>query len=88
MIQRNVVVKIPVGLHVYPAMTIANTASKYDCQVKIYHHNQVINGSSLLNLVAGAIKCGEEVRLECDGRQEAMALVEIQKILEDRPIAS
>ena len=82
MVEKKVIVKIPCGLHIRPAGTLSFEASRYKskCQLVFQHHN--INIHSLLNIVAGGIKYGDEVLVRCSGEDEKDMILAIEGVLQ------
>ena len=88
MIEKKVVVKIPCGLHIRPAGILSFEASKFTskCQIMFQHHT--INIHSLLNIVAGGIKCGDEVLVCCSGEDEKEMIKAIEEVLQREDITA
>lgn len=62
------------GFHMRPAMNFANAMGKFQSDVNIIFNNNAINGKSVMNIIAGCIKCGAEIEIQCNGADENQAL--------------
>lgn len=83
MISKNFKITNPSGLHLRPAGMFAQTAMKFDCNIKIKYNNQEIAGKSVLNIMAAAIKCGSEITVVCDGKDEGKAIEALGKEIKE-----
>jgi len=72
-----------VGLHARPASQLAKEASKYQADIKISVDGKNGNLKSIMNVMAMAIKSGQEVVIEADGPDEEQALAGIKKVMTD-----
>jgi len=77
---RTVTITNPHGLHARPALAIVKTVKKYDAIVTICRGNQIIDASSILDLLSLGATQGTELLLSAKGRQaeeviEALAQV-------------
>lgn len=70
------------GFHMRPASLFAAAMAKYESDVTIKHNNTDINAKSLLNIIAGCIKCGTEIEIMCSGSDEQAALDEAVQLIE------
>nr|WP_317358098.1 HPr family phosphocarrier protein [uncultured Tyzzerella sp.] len=71
MVEKTITIKNEAGLHMRPAGEFAKVATKCASDVKIIHKEKTINAKSVLNIMAAAIKCGDEITIQCDGASEA-----------------
>ena len=53
-----------------PANTFVTEMSKFSSEVDIVFGGKRINGKSIMNIMAGCIKCGSEITVECSGAGE------------------
>ena len=65
----------PQGLHMRPAGLFASTMGKFSSTVTVVAPDKTVNGKSPMALMAAGIPCGTEVEIQCDGADEAEALV-------------
>ena len=62
------------GFHMRPATAFSAAMAKYGCNVMLEYQGGKANGKSVMSLVAACIKCGVEIKVVCDGADEAEAL--------------
>ncbi|MBN3534408.1 HPr family phosphocarrier protein [Mycoplasma procyoni] len=76
-----VVITDPVGLHARPASKIAGIASKFKSDIKLISGEQSANAKSIMNIMALAVKQGQEITLEISGDDEKEALDKIKEAM-------
>ena len=82
MVSAKVKVINPMGMHMRPAQLFIKEVTPFGCDVSINFNGKVINGKSIMNLMAACIKQGSEIEIKCSGGSEeeclkaAVALVE------------
>ena len=78
MVSKTVVIKNEQGLHMRPAGVLAKEAAKYKSNISL-----VFNGKkSVMNIIAGCMKCGSQIEVECDGADEQEACESIASLIE------
>ena len=82
MVSRKVQVVNPSGLHLRPAGLFCQTSMKFESKVNILYKDQQINAKSVLNVMASGIRCGTEVEVCCDGKDEEEALEAVCILIE------
>ena len=82
MLSKTLTVVNPSGLHLRPAGVLSQTAMKFKCDVIIECGEKKIVAKSVLNVMAGGIKCGTEITLICDGEDEAEAMKTLTEAIE------
>lgn len=70
------------GLHLRPATNLCTLAQRYDCEVHFCIRNYHANAKSVLSVLAGMVKQGDEVTFECNGVDEQDALEAIVNLVE------
>ena len=70
------------GLHMRPAMEFAQEMAKFQCDVNLKFNRSDFNGKSVINIMAGAMKCGSEIEVQCDGADEEAALAKALEMIE------
>lgn len=81
MVSRKVEIVNKMGLHMRPASDFVAAMSKYDADINIVFNGKKINGKSTMSIMAGCVKCGSEITVECDGKDEQAMLDEAVKII-------
>lgn len=74
MVRQKIVVINPEGLHLRPAGIFAQEMDKFECDIFIRHKGSMVNAKSLLSILTACIKCGSEIDIECDGKDELDAM--------------
>ena len=82
MISRQLKVVNSEGFHMRPASTFATAMGKFSSNVSIEVNNTVVNGKSVMNIIAAGIKFGTEINIVCDGEDENEALNEAVSMVE------
>lgn len=70
------------GLHMRPANEFVSTMSKYKSNVDLIIGDKVVNGKSIMNVMAACIKCGTELTIECNGPDEVEMLEKAVSLIE------
>lgn len=82
MVSKVLTVKNPQGLHMRPATALSQAMTKYNSDICLLHNGNSINAKSVMNLMAGGIKCGNEIEIRCDGEDEQAMLDEAVSLFE------
>lgn len=82
MVSKVLTVKNPQGLHMRPATTLSQAMTKYSSDICLLHNGNSINAKSVMNLMAGGIKCGNEIEIRCDGEDEQAMIDEAVSLFE------
>lgn len=82
MVSRQLKVVNSEGFHMRPASTFATAMGKFSSNVSIEVNNTVVNGKSVMNIIAAGIKFGTEINIVCDGEDENEALNEAVSMVE------
>lgn len=82
MVSKQLTVSNAQGLHMRPATQLANAMGKYSADITIIFNGNRINAKSVMNLIAGCIKCGSEITIECEGNDEQACLDEAVQMIE------
>lgn len=78
----NLVIKNPTGLHLRPAKEFTQLAMTCQSEVTIEYGDKVINGKSIMNLMAAGIARDSEITLICNGETEDMDIQVLQQAIE------
>ncbi|MFG6327123.1 MAG: HPr family phosphocarrier protein [Lachnospiraceae bacterium] len=82
MVSKRVTVKNEEGLHMRPAGLVTREMTKFQSTVYFIFEDKKINAKSVMNLIAGGIKCGSEITIECEGEDENEALERAVNMIE------
>jgi phosphocarrier protein HPr len=81
-VQREVLVKNPTGLHARPASLLVALAAKSKSKTTILFNNKTINVKSMLSLLGGGIKSGSQIVVAVDGEDEEETLDALCNLIE------
>ena len=73
----------PSGLHLRPAGNLCKEALKYESKISIIFGNTAANAKSVLSVLGACIKKGDEIEIECKGKDEEEALKAIINLVEN-----
>jgi phosphocarrier protein HPr len=73
-IEREVEIRNPLGLHARAAARFVRMAGLYQAQVKVRHGTRVMDGKSILGMLLLSATLGTRLRVMADGVDEAEAL--------------
>ena len=71
----------PSGLHLRPAGSLCKEALKYDSKINIIFKDATANAKSVLSVLATCVKCGDIIKITCDGRDENEALEALKNLI-------
>lgn len=75
MVEQNVKICNPTGLHLRPAGIFCQEAMKYTSKITFqYGNNNEANAKSVLSVLGACVKSGDEIVLRCEGEDEQEAL--------------
>ena len=72
------------GIHARPAGMIANTASEFECDVKIIKDSLEINAKSIMGIMMLAAGFGSEIEVVTNGKDEKEASMAINSLFEKK----
>lgn len=81
MINKDILIINPVGLHSRPCAMLAKMAKKYDCQIRLSYQDKDADGRSMLGLMKLGVVYGSTITLHCEGVQEQEASLEVGNFL-------
>ena len=70
MLSRKIVINNPSGLHMRPAGIFVKTLSPFKSHVGFEIRGNTYNAKSMINVLAAAVKCGDEIELIINGIDE------------------
>lgn len=71
----------PKGLHIRPIMDVADLVIQYESQVRIYKADHQAEGSSVMQLLALGVECGDELRITAEGDDAQKAVRELVELI-------
>jgi phosphocarrier protein HPr len=81
-VQREVLIKNPTGLHARPASLLVAMAAKSKSKTTILFNNKTINAKSMLSLLGGGIRTGSQIVIVTEGEDEQETLVALCELIE------
>ena len=83
MIEKSIKITDEKGLNIEPAKDISKVAADFKSTVYLVSGDAIANAKSLLNILGAGIKNGAEVKVVCDGEDEAEAMAAVMAVLTD-----
>jgi phosphotransferase system HPr (HPr) family protein len=86
-LEREVRVNTPLGIHARAALLICELASNFSCDISIAklgsENNSFINAKSVLSVMSLGAPCGSRLLIRTEGEDAQEALNSLSKLLED-----
>lgn len=82
MVSQKVIVGNPTGLHLRPAGVLCKEALKYQSRITFRYKENTSNAKSVLSVLAAGVKCGNEIEIVCEGKDEEDALKALILVIE------
>lgn len=83
-IEKNVTVINPLGVHARPSAMIVQTASKFRAEIWLIKDGNEVNAKSMLGVMTLAAEMGSVVTVRADGSDEDKAVDAIVRVFEMR----
>lgn len=80
MITQDIQITNRLGLHARPAAQLVQTASDFDCDIKIIKDHTEVNAKSIMGVLMLAAEYGSTLRVQCDGPDEQQAVQAISTL--------
>ncbi len=82
MLQTEVVIANPLGLHAHPATLFVKKAMGFSSEVKLSKDDREVDGKSVLSILTLAVEKGDKVTLTVSGKDEREAFYTLKSFLE------
>lgn len=82
MIERTVTIGSKQGLHARPAAVFVQSAKGFQSQIKLSKNDKIVNGKSILSILALGAEQGDQVILQADGNDAKPAVSKLASLLE------
>ncbi len=82
MIERTVTIGSKQGLHARPAAVFVQSAKDFQSQIKLSKNDKIVNGKSILSILALGAEQGDQVILQADGNDAEPAVSKLASSLE------
>ena len=77
MIKRDITISNELGIHARPAGMVANTASRFACDIKLVKDGMEVNAKSIMGIMTLAAGKGSIIEVTAKGKDEAEAVAAI-----------
>lgn len=81
MIKKNLIIKNKQGLHARPAALFVQAACKFNSHIVVRKGRKKVNGKSIMGILMLAAEKGSRISIEADGKDEEMAIEELERIV-------
>ena len=81
MVEKELLISNPSGLHTRPAKKIVDEAKKYEAEITIVRGDRDGSAKNLIKLMKLGITMGNTITLRCDGPDETVALAAIETLI-------
>lgn len=83
MVNEKVTVKNITGLHLKPAAYFCKEAMKFKSNITFRFEETTANAKSVLSVLGACVKCGDEIKIFCQGEDEQEALEALVRAVEE-----
>jgi phosphocarrier protein len=83
-LEKELLIKNELGLHIRPAATIAKLVQQYDAQVFFTYENEKVNAKSVMGLLMLMAKKGAKIYVTIEGKDAQKAYEALKKAFENR----
>ena len=73
----------PEGIHARPAGMITKEANQYDSAITIRMEDKEVDAKTLLAIMSMCIRCGTEVTVCAEGKDEKEAIAAVEHVFEE-----
>jgi phosphocarrier protein len=80
MIKKELKIVNELGIHARPAGMLANTASRFACDIKLLKDGMEINAKSIMGIMTLAAGCGSVIEVIVKGKDEAEAMKALESL--------
>ncbi len=81
LIEQEVVIGCPEGLHARPAASVVRVANRYNGDITLYWRDKIIDAKSILGILSSGICCGELIKVAVNGEDAAGMMANLGRIL-------
>ncbi len=83
MLQNDVLIINKLGLHARASAKLTQLASRFKCEVVLSRNNRRVNAKSIMGVMMLAAAKGTTISIETSGADEAEAMQELLKLIND-----
>jgi phosphocarrier protein len=81
---RQVIIQNKLGLHARPAMQFVDVANGFQCGVKVWKGDQMVDGKSIMQMMMLAATVGTPLKIVAEGDDAVPALDALEKLINGR----
>jgi len=81
LVSKKLTIKNKQGLHARPAAIFVQVANKFNSTITIKKGQEAVNGKSIMGILMLGAEKGSIIKLEAEGEDAHLALIELEKIL-------
>lgn len=81
MVNKTISIINPTGIHARPAGLLTKKATPFKSKIHLHVNGKVVDAKSILSIMSGGIKFGDEVLVVCEGEDQSDALSTISDYL-------
>jgi phosphocarrier protein HPr len=81
---RQVTIQNKLGLHARPAMQFVDVANQFQCGVKVWKGDQMVDGKSIMQMMMLAATAGTPLKIVAEGDDATPALDALEKLINGR----
>lgn len=84
MVTETFVIRNRLGLHARAAALWVKTANKYSSEITIEKDGIEVNGKSIMGILMLAASRGSKITVRAEGKDEALAMQALSKLIEEK----
>jgi phosphocarrier protein len=81
---RTLALKNKLGMHARAAASFVKVAQKFKAKIYIERNGQIVDGNSILDILTLACPYGGKLTIKAEGADAAMAIEELEKLIENK----
>lgn len=81
-VTKDLTIQNRLGLHARPSAMFVKTCNRFKCEIWVEKDGEKVNGKSIMGLMMLAAGLGSRLKVSCEGADEALAMEEIERLLE------
>ena len=83
MIEREVKIPNPLGLHARPAAQLVKLTNSFECEIELVKDGVPVNGKSIMGVMMLAAEFGSTITVRTDGPDQEAAALAIVELIAD-----
>jgi phosphocarrier protein len=81
LVKKKLTIRNKQGLHARPAALFVQIANKFDSRVTVRRDKEEVNGKSIMGILMLGAEKGTQITVEVEGEDANLAIMELEKIL-------